>query len=187
MRAGSATSIAHRRVVYLASPSSNGISRACCELIWHHRARNVKEYGAETTSAPSSAPQTTQLVTTVTNPFVQAGFFLVPQASFTQSYTQTVTSSRSVQVSNYVKMVTFAGTVSVAVPAGTFQACQFVETGTVAMAGGSPMPTGTTTSWIGVGSGLQIKLQVASTVPGAPISSTFELVSASINRVAVRP
>ena len=70
MRAGSPTSIAHRRVVYLASPSSNGISRACCELIWQHRARNVKEYGAETTSAPSSAPQTTQLVTTVTNPFV---------------------------------------------------------------------------------------------------------------------
>lgn len=132
-------------------------------------------------------------VKTVYNPYIETRLSLKPGQSFDQSYSKTETISRSngttqSPIVNYKKNVLFVAIAPVTVPAGTFMACQFVETGTRADAaslpGAVPISAGVATIWRSVGSGLPLKSTYTSTAQGS-ISSTFELMSATINGSAV--
>ena len=132
-------------------------------------------------------------VTTTNNPSIETRLSLKAGQSFDQSYTQTSRVTRSsgttlAPIANYKKNVLFVGVATVTVPAGTFQACQFVETGTVSYSG-SPgeASTGIATIWTGVGSGLPIKTVVKHDAAGTGTTSTFELLSATINGAVVTP
>ena len=151
-------------------------------------AASVKEFGdTGTSTANGSATATTLSI--VNTPYVESRFTMTSGGSFTQSYTsvQTATAGGVVRSTTYgyVKAVQYNGIVSVTVPAGTFQACQFVETGTVSTNGSAPVSTGTSTHWVGVTNGVLLRTVTTTGVAPATSTSTFDLLSASINGAAI--
>ena len=129
------------------------------------------------------ADQLAPVVTTVThNPPLELRFDLSPGQSYTQSYTSSTNTSITIEPATIPLIVfdtatssttTYVGRESVTVPAGTFEACKFIDAVT------TPGGTATTTTWLAVGSGLTLKSEDGS-------GKLTELVSASINGIPVQ-
>ena len=154
-------------------------------------AGSLKIYGAEQNSGVKFvAPYD---VITTNSPYIETRLELTAGQSFDQSYTQDYKRILPSGVSqpltaNYKKNVLFVGVATVTVPAGTFQACQFIETGTVSYSGSpSVTSTGISKVWRSVGNGLPIKSVFMQDAAGSGIVSTFELLSATINGAVVTP
>lgn len=151
---------------------------------------NFKLYGVESTYAAVSAPSVQYISKTINSPYIETRFNLTPGQSFNQIYTQTTVTklpngTSQTTTNTYTKNILFNGFAPVTVPAGTFQACQFIETGTVTPSVVSiSIPTDTLTQWVGVDNGISIKTV---TVSGSGNPITFELTSATINGLAVKP
>lgn len=102
-------------------------------------------------------------------------FDLAAGESYVQEYEETIETSfpgfNDTEQATVRVITTFKGIESVTVPAGTFQACKFVEQLT-----DGPFAT-TTTEWFGVGNGLLLK--------SVDDNETSELVSATINGASI--
>jgi hypothetical protein len=150
----------------------------------------LKLYGEESTVATLMDSNIQYTSITMNNPYIETRFNLIPGQSFAQIYEQnTVTkqpNGTSLTTKNtYTKNILFSGFEAVTVPAGTFQACKFFETGTVTPSATSiSIPTDTLIKWVGVGNGLPIK---SLTVSVSVSTVTVELTSAVINGAAVSP
>lgn len=151
---------------------------------------SLKVYGVESTYAATSDPSVQYISKTTNSPYIETRFSLKPGQSFNQIYTQTTVTklpngTSQTTINTYTKNILFNGVAAVTVPAGTFQACQFIETGTVTSSVVSiSVPTDTLTQWVGVGNGISIKTV---TVSGSGNPITVELTSAAINGAAVTP
>jgi len=116
---------------------------------------------------------------------------LSPGESFSQSYDAAIEvtpDGAKVATRNGYSIrqtVTFSGIESVTVPAGTFQACKF-EFDEVVTANGQVSSSSRRTTWLAVGIGVAVKIQVAGSSNPAP-DSLIELVGGDINGVAVEP
>jgi hypothetical protein len=150
---------------------------------------SLREFGSEIQSQNGRA-------VLVNTPFVEARFGMPVGASFTQEYvistTATPVSGGSVMSApSYTKTVTYAGIEAITVPAGTFFACKFVETGTSIAGPGRPVEvTPRSTQWIGRGSGIALRttVETLSPITGDVVSTdTYQLRRATINRALLVP
>ena len=151
-------------------------------------ATSVKELGDTVVSgAPGSAVTTT--INVVNTPYIESRFMLATGASFTQSYTNVQSGTIGGVVRSttyaYVKTTQYNGIVSVTVPAGTYQACQFVETGTVSVNGSVPTSTGMSTLYVGVTNGVLLRTVLVTGTAPATSTTTVDLLSAAINGVGI--
>lgn len=152
---------------------------------------SLKLYGEESTSGAAMDPDIEYTFRTTNVPYIETRFNLVAGQKFVQSYEQDTVIKQQpngtsvTRKDTYTKEILFSGVEAVTVAAGTFQACKFVETGTVTSSVASiTLPTDTLIKWVGVGNGLPIK-SVTVSVSASPV--TVELISAAINGVAVTP
>ena len=152
---------------------------------------SLKLYGEESTSGAASDPRIEYTFKTTNTPYIETRFNLVPGQKFIQNYEQDTVirqqpnGTSATRKETYTKEILFSGVEAVTVPAGTFQACKFVETGAVTSSATSiTLPTDTLIKWVGVGHGLPIK---SVTVSESASSVTVELTSAAINGAAVTP
>lgn len=133
--------------------------------------KQMTVFGVETElTSPINATSTATIT-----PGILERFDLAAGESFSQSHTTTVTTTSQGHTSEHVENVerikTYLGVDSVTVPAGTFDACKFIEQTTL---GGNSWET---TRWFGVGNGELIKDDDGSTLT--------ELVSSEINGTSI--
>jgi hypothetical protein len=152
---------------------------------------SLKLYGEESTSGAANGPRIEYTFKTTNIPYIETRFNLVSGQKFIQSYEQNTVIQQQpngtsvTRKETYIKEILFSGVEAVTVPAGTFQACKFVETGAVTSSATSiTLPTDTLIKWVGVGNGLPIK---SVTLSESASSVTVELTSAAINGAAVTP
>jgi hypothetical protein len=150
----------------------------------------LKEYGNLIISDAGSA-------ILLNSPSIETRFGLAPGAGFTQTSTlssdlTTPSGAHLLSTQRSTKTVTFVGIEFVTVPAGTFKACKFIESGTTTL-GGAPAGTVITdplsTQWVSVGSGIPVKglIQEFSRTGAVISTETTELTRATINGQLVTP
>ncbi|MEN0037320.1 MAG: hypothetical protein AAGC78_09635 [Cellvibrio sp.] len=140
---------------------------------------NTKRFSYYGSIVETTAPIASSSELTITPERIER-FDLAAGESYTQSYsigTKTVVMGFPVTVtSEHESTVTFKGTESVTVPAGTFNTCRF-ETSTKTTASGATS-TGVSTTWITVNTGVSVRTEADGDVT--------ELVSGTINGNAIK-